>query len=229
LHCHNCYDSRRDENLPGRKRKWRKSRKIELRSDGPGRRAQLLPVLQGRMVKEWKSMYLRSPRKPRIYIGRIPKGYAGTRTTCDYIIQLIKEGAKDFWVRQHAIDILIENGVRSKDYLAEIKTLFEWVKRNIRYTRDIHRVELLHSARRMLELQAGDCDDMTILLASMIKSIGHPVRLVLVGFNPLKKKLFSHIYLEAFCKGLWIPMDATMNRPMGWAPPADHHEIVEVQ
>jgi hypothetical protein len=171
-------------------------------------------------------MYSCSFRQPRIYLGRIPRGYAGTKRTVDYIIQLIRDGAKDFCVRQHAIDILIGSRVRPKDYLGEIGTLFEWVKNNVRYTRDIHRVELLHSARRMLELRAGDCDDMTILLASMIKSVGHPVRLVLVGFNPMKKKLFSHIYLEAFCKGLWIPLDATMNRPMGWAPPADHKEIM---
>jgi len=173
-------------------------------------------------------MDLCSPRKPRIYIGRIPKGYAGTKKTVDYIVQLIRGGAKDFCVRQQAIDILIRTRVRPKDYLGEIQTLFEWVKNNVRYTRDIHHVELLHSARRMLELRAGDCDDMTILLASMIKSIGHPVRLVLVGFNPRNKKLFSHIYLEAHCKGLWIPLDATMDRPMGWAPRAHHKEILRV-
>jgi transglutaminase-like putative cysteine protease len=173
-------------------------------------------------------MDLCSLRKPRIYIGRIPKGYAGTKKTVDYIVQLIRSGAKDFCVRQRAIDILIRTHVRPKDYLGEIQTLFEWVKNNVRYTRDIHHVELLHSARRMLELRAGDCDDMTILLASMIKSIGHPVRLVLVGFNPRNKKLFSHIYLEALCKGLWIPLDATMNRPIGWAPRADHKEILRV-
>ena len=173
-------------------------------------------------------MYSCSSRRPRIYLGRIPTGYAGTKRTIDYIIQLIKEGAKDFCVRQTAIDILILTGVRPKDYLGEIGTLFEWVKNNIRYTRDIHRVELLHSARRMLELRAGDCDDMTILLAAMIKSVGHPVRLALVGFNPRKKKLFSHIYLEAFHKGWWIPLDATVKHSMGWAPPAHHKEIVEV-
>jgi transglutaminase-like putative cysteine protease len=172
-------------------------------------------------------MYLCSPRKPRIYTGRIPKGYPGTKKTADYIVELVKDGAKDFCVRQTAIDILIFSGVRPKDYLGEIRTLFEWVKNNIRYTRDIHRVELLHSARRMLELKAGDCDDMTILLGAMIKSIGHPVRLVLVGFNPTKR-LFSHIYLEAFHKGWWIPLDATVAHPMGWAPPAVHKEIVEV-
>jgi hypothetical protein len=173
-------------------------------------------------------MYCCANGKPNIWGGRIPKGYAGTRRTVDHIIHLVKEGAKDFCLRQTAINILIENHVPPKDYFGEIQTLFEWVKQNVRYTRDIHRVELLHSPRRMLELRAGDCDDMTILLASMLKSVGHPVRLVLVGFNPRKKTLFTHIYLEAFCKDWWIPLDATVNRRLGWAPPADHKQVFPV-
>lgn len=162
---------------------------------------------------------------PKIYLQKIPKGYAGTRKTVGYIIRLIREGAKDFCVRQKAIDMLFQNAVRPKDYLREIEVLFEWVKNNVRYTRDIYRVELLHSARRMLELRAGDCDDLTVLLGAMLKSIGHPVRLALVGFNRKRKKLFTHIYLEVFNKGRWIPLDPTVNRPMGWAPPADHKQI----
>ncbi len=174
-------------------------------------------------------MYICPPRsQPRISLGQIPKGYAGTKKTVAYITGLIKEGAKDFCVRQTAIDILFHNGVPPKDYLGEIRTLFVWVHNNVRYTRDIHRVELLHSARRMLELRAGDCDDMTILLAAMLKAIGHPVRLVLVGFNPNRKTVFTHIYLEAFYKGWWIPLDPTVNRPPGWVPPADHKQVFPV-
>jgi hypothetical protein len=165
---------------------------------------------------------------PRISLRRIPKGYAGTKKTVASIIRLIKEGAKDFGVRQTAIDILFANGVPPKDYLGEIKTLFAWVQNHVRYTRDIHRVELLHSARRMLELRAGDCDDMTILLAAMLKAIGHPVRLALVGFNPQRKMLFTHIYLEVLYQGGWIPLDATVSRPPGWAPPADHRQVFPV-
>lgn len=173
-------------------------------------------------------MYICSAREPRVYLGQIPRGYAGTRKTVDYIIHLIKNGAKDFCVRQTAIGILIQNGIQPKDYLGEIRTLFEWVQSNIRYTRDIHRVELLHSARRMLDLRAGDCDDMTILLSAMIKSIGHPVRIVLVGFNPRRQRLFTHIYLEAFFKGWWIPLDPTMKHAMGWSPPATTKRIFDV-
>lgn len=166
---------------------------------------------------------------PKIFLGRIPAGYPGTLKTVGHVANLVKEGAKDFGVRQKAIDILFESGIQPKDYWGEIETLFEWVKRNVRYTRDIHRVELLHSARRMLELRAGDCDDMTILLAAMLKSIGHPVRLVLAGFNPKRKKLFTHIYLEVFHKGQWVALDPTVNRPMGWAPPADHKQTFAVK
>jgi hypothetical protein len=155
---------------------------------------------------------------PQIYLGYIPKGYLGTQRTVEHIKMLIRGGAKDFYVRQKAIDILLEKAVKPKDYLGEIKALFEWVQHNVRYTKDPFRVEVLHSARRMLELRAGDCDDMTILLGAMLEAIGHPVRLVLTGPDPLRPKLFSHIYLEVDHKGHWISLDATMPHPMGWAP-----------
>jgi transglutaminase-like putative cysteine protease len=155
---------------------------------------------------------------PRIYLKKIPRGYRGTLKTVKHIIKLIKDGAKDFQVRQTAIDILIHRGVKPKDYLGEMKALFEWVQQHIRYTKDPFRVEVLHSARRMLELRAGDCDDMAILLGAMLESIGHPVRLVLTGPDLLKPLLFTHIYLEVFHQGRWVPLDATMPHPMGWAP-----------
>lgn len=163
--------------------------------------------------------YIMPPLTPaHVFLGRIPKGYPGTKRTVEYIKALIRAGAKDFYVRQKAIDIVLAKGITPKDYRGEIEALFEWVQRNVRYTKDPFRVEVLHSARRLLELRAGDCDDMTILLGSMLEAIGHPVRLVLSGPDPLRPRLFSHIYLEVFHKGRWIPLDATMPYPMGWAP-----------
>ena len=138
--------------------------------------------------------------------------------TVKHISDLIRKGAKDFHVRQTAIDILLQREVKPKDYLGEIKALFEWVQRHVRYIKDPFRVEVLHSAKRLLELRAGDCDDMAILLGAMLEAIGHPVRLVLTGPDPLRQDLFSHIYLEVSHKGRWIPLDATMPHPMGWAP-----------
>lgn len=169
------------------------------------------------------------PSLPQIYLGHIPKGFLGTKRTVEHVKSLIRKGAKDFYVRQKAIDILLERRVRPKDYLGEIKALFEWVQANVRYTKDPVRVEVLHSARRMLELRAGDCDDLTILLGAMLEAIGHPVRLVLVGPNPIKPRLFTHVYLEAFYKGRWIPLDPTTPHPMGWAPFAFVKKVITIR
>lgn len=166
---------------------------------------------------------------PRIRIYRVPRGRKGTLVTAAIIARMIREGAKDFYVRQKAIRIFRVYGVRSKDRFGEAGALFDWVRRNIRYTRDIFRVELLHSARRMLELQAGDCDDMTILLGAMLMSTGHPVRLVLAGFRPNKPHAYSHIYPEVSIRGHWIAIDATVPHPMGWAPPTIWKRICEIE
>jgi transglutaminase-like putative cysteine protease len=160
------------------------------------------------------------PAFPRIFLLNVPKGKDGTLATARIIAQMIRDGAKDFYVRQRAIQIFRVYRVPAKDRFGEICSLFDWVRRNVRYTRDIFRVELLHTPRRMLELRAGDCDDMTILLGSMLLSTGHPVRLVLVGFRPHRPHLYSHIYPEVLVRGRWLALDATMPRPIGWAPPA---------
>jgi hypothetical protein len=169
------------------------------------------------------------PTAPKIYLGHIPKGALGTQKTVEHVQALIRAGAKDFYVRQKSIDILLEKHVKPKDYLGEIKALFEWVQQHIRYTKDTFQVEVLHSAKRMLELRAGDCDDMTILLGAMLEAIGHPVRLVIIGSNPLRHDLFTHIYLDVFHKGRWIPLDATMPYPMGWAPKTMVKKIITIE
>jgi transglutaminase-like putative cysteine protease len=165
---------------------------------------------------------------PRVQLHYVPKGTRGTLTTAELIARLIRQGAKDFYVRQVAIQIFRFQGVPPKDRFGEVRALFNWVRRNVRYTRDIFRVELLHSARRMLELRAGDCDDMTILLGAMLMSTGHPVRLVLVGFRKDKPHAYTHIYPEVYVRGRWTPTDATVKYPMGWAPPALWKRICEI-
>ena len=169
------------------------------------------------------------PGRPRIERRHIPTGLAGTRATVAQVARLICDGARDFYVRQKAIDILLAGGVAPKDYLGEIDALFRWVQRNVRYTKDPFRVEVLHSARRMLELRAGDCDDMTILLGSLVKSVGHPVRIVLTGPDPSRPEVFSHIYLEARHQDQWIPLDATMPHGMGWSPSTPVRQVLSIE
>jgi transglutaminase-like putative cysteine protease len=167
-----------------------------------------------------------APTSPRSQFERIARGYRGTQTTVMRMRALIRAGAKDFYVRQHAIDILLAQAVRAKDYKGEIKALFEWVQQHVRYTKDPYAVEVLHTPRRMLELRAGDCDDMSMVLGALLESIGHPVRIVLTGSRPDRPRLFTHVYIEAFCRGRWIPLDATMPYPMGWEPRTPVKQVI---
>lgn len=166
---------------------------------------------------------------PRISVLHVPRGGKGTLATAKIIARMVQDGAKDFYVRQKAIEVFRVYRVKPKDRIGEVCALFDFVKRNVRYTRDIFRVELLHSARRMLELRAGDCDDMTILLGAMLMSTGHPVRLILAGFRRNKPHAYSHIYPEVNVQGRWIAIDATMDKPVGWAPPAVWKRICDIQ
>jgi Transglutaminase-like superfamily len=166
--------------------------------------------------------------RPRIRVLRVPSGRRGTLATARIIAQMIRDGAKDFYVRQQAIQVFRLYGVPPRDRFGEVLALFDWVQRHVRYTRDIYRVELLHSARRMLELRAGDCDDMTILLGAMLMSTGHPVRLILAGFRRNRPHVYSHIYPEVNVRGRWIAIDASMPRPIGSAPPARWKRVCEI-
>jgi len=164
--------------------------------------------------------FCQSRRGPLIHLLRVPRGRPGTLITARIMGRLVRDGAKDFYVRQKAINIFRRASVPPKDRYGEVCALFNWVKRNVRYTRDILRVETLHTARKMLELRAGDCDDMTIVLGAMLLATGHPIRLVLVGFRPHRPHLYSHVYLEANVNGRWLALDATLPKPAGWSPRA---------
>ena len=66
---------------------------------------------------------------PRIRVYRVPHGSAGTLVTARMIGRLIREGAKDFYVRQKAIQIFRGYGVLPKNRFGEVVALFDWVKK----------------------------------------------------------------------------------------------------
>lgn len=118
-------------------------------------------------------------------------------------------------IRNKVIEITA--GVPSKDFGAEISTIYEWVRENIRFIKDPVGVETVASPVRTLDLGAGDCDDQAVLLASLLINAGHPVRFVAVGFQP---GIFSHVFTETRIGGHWVPLETTV--PMayiGWKPP----------
>lgn len=143
----------------------------------------------------------------------LPKGKAGVRDTLNLMSKIVRAGKKHPEVRQVAVDLV--NGFRQKDWMREISALFDFVQNRIRYVRDIRGVETLHTPEKVLENEQGDCDDKSILLASLLEAIGHPTRFVAIGFSPGN---FSHVLVETKVNNRWLALETTEPVAMGWKP-----------
>jgi transglutaminase-like putative cysteine protease len=147
----------------------------------------------------------------------IPSGAAGVRATLKIMRDLVRQGKKSPKIRQQAL--ALTQHLKQKDKVGEVHALFEFVRDHIRYVRDVHEVETLHTAERVLEQRAGDCDDKAVLLASLLESIGYPTRFLAMGRKP---GYFEHVIVETRPFGNWIALETTNAVPLGYMPP--HHK-----
>lgn len=144
----------------------------------------------------------------------IPSGVAGTLATLKIMWLLVRKGKVTLPVRQLAVRLT--NGIQQKDFTGEVVALHRFVRDEIRYVKDIDGVETLHDAERILKYGAGDCDDKSILLASLLEAIGHRTRLVAVALKPGR---YCHVFVETLIGRKWVPLEATEPVEIGWEYP----------
>lgn len=148
----------------------------------------------------------------------IPTGYQGTLATLEEMKRLIREGTLNERLRMLAIQII--RGQPWKDRLAECRAIFQWIRRNIRFTYDPSSAELVQDVDTILNHKAADCDDFVILSGSMLQAIGIPVRIVIIGTDASQPAAFSHVYLQADIRGKWVGFDpSVVESYVGWEPP----------
>jgi Transglutaminase-like superfamily len=136
-------------------------------------------------------------------------GDDGTVQTVRKIRELVDQGKKDPFVNRTTGEILRRGRVRPYDERGEVRAIFEWVLRNIRFTKDPEGKECLRPARTTLEWGFGDCDDINaILLPAMLGTVGYRVRLVTIASHPADPSQFTHVYCEVHLEGRWTPIDA---------------------
>jgi transglutaminase-like putative cysteine protease len=143
----------------------------------------------------------------------IPPGKEGTKYTLNLMRQLVRQGKKSSAVRQLAVELT--SGLKQKDWLGEVSAVHRFVRDSIRYVRDIHGVETLHTVERILSNAAGDCDDKSVLVASLLESLGHPTRFLAIGFKPGS---YSHVYPETLIGNKWVTVETTEPVELGWKP-----------
>lgn len=145
-------------------------------------------------------------------------GDAGVAQTIDQMRSLVDEALRDPSIKRLATDIV--RGVPAFDDYSEARAIFEWVRGNIRFTKDAVNKEQLYPPAELLQIRAGDCDDMAMLTGTLLMAVGYPARLVTVA-APGSGDEFSHVYIEASVNGSWIPIDpARVDSQFGVEPPA---------
>lgn len=107
-------------------------------------------------------------------------------------------------------------GLQQKDFVGEARRILEFCRDQIRYVKDIDDVETLHDPVTLLKMGAGDCDDKSVLCASLLCSIGHTMRFIAVSFEP---DTYSHVWVQDLLNGVWVDLEPTEPIPFGQSIP----------
>ena len=119
---------------------------------------------------------------------------------------LVRQYRKNIAIRSLALDI-VRPVPGHKNFRGEAAALCEWVKRNIRYVRDVKDVETLQTPLKTLDIGQGDCDDQSTLLAALLESVGFHTRFMAIKtatFGP-----FVHVVAQAQIGRDWVPLETT--------------------
>lgn len=130
------------------------------------------------------------------------------RDTTDWMRKFAHKGKTDLEVRQ-LVEKICAN-IAQGDYAGECLACYYWVCQNIRYMRDIHDVEFLKEPRQLLASPAGDCDDISTLLAAMLMACGNRCSFVLASFKG--SSVPSHVFVQVHTPGGPVVLDPVANR-----------------
>ena len=143
----------------------------------------------------------------------IPRGDAGVLgRTVPKMLQLIRDGRAVPIVRGFAVRLVSQ--CAPQDQRCRQARIYRWVSRVIRFVPDPRRVELLHEPIALLYTvkrqgwAAGDCDDIAIILATLLESVGIRTRLKMVATAPGLIRPLRHVFVEAHQDdGSWLRLD----------------------
>ena len=152
--------------------------------------------------------------------GELPRGQAAARKTLRIMRHMVRECKTDLGLRNLAMSLVRD--LPQRDIAAQARVLHAWVRDRIRYIGDIDGVETLHTPRQIVVQGQGDCDDKSLLLATLLASIGQKTRFVALGYGPA----VSHVMVETRIGNNWVPLETTENVGAGWYPSNINSRIV---
>jgi hypothetical protein len=146
-------------------------------------------------------------------------GEKGSLDTVSLMIEIARKQSQLKEIRDFAIDIVNQYKTKSHEHLKESASIGDFIKNNVQYLKDIQGVELLHDPLLMIAdikrgISRGDCDDMALLTATLLLSIGIKPYFKIVRWRETKGN-YNHIYVmvnerNGSDKPEWLALDCIL-------------------
>lgn len=136
---------------------------------------------------------------PKVQQMGIADGAKGNYQTVEVMREVAHKMKGQPLVREMALYILRKAGVKSQNFVDEARAIGQFVQKNVRYVRDTYGIEQLHSPILMIEqirkgTAQGDCDDMSLLIATLLLAVGASPSFRIVRYKS-NSGPFNHIYV----------------------------------
>ena len=194
-------------------------------------------------MSRYPSPLLRLSGLPQIRQSSLPEGQQGNLDTINFMIRVARLRASDPLPRKLALNILSDYQVPSNNFADESLAIGDYIKNNVRYVRDPDGIEYLQdpvdlintmaTAAQTGNLAQGDCDDMALLIATLLLSIGHTPYYRAVRYKA-DSGHYNHIYVVDYDRNqgsgkMRIVLDAIMKQyPIGYEVPSQSGDEFEI-
>lgn len=115
----------------------------------------------------------------------VPDGIAGVRATLSKMAGVVRNYKCDAGIHEFVRRLTAGCPPQNVKGAARlyVACLQQFVRDAIRYVQDIEGVETLQTPDYTLSIGCGDCDDKSMLLCTLLASIGYPVMFFAIGVN----------------------------------------------
>ncbi len=190
-------------------------------------------------------MYMK--KLPHKNLGNLPKrtkkplalGARGNYKTVDYMIKIARKVNGHPKIRQLAENILNYYNTKDMYYFDEALAIGDYIKNHVKYVRDPHGIEMLTDPLTMIDKMErgeafGDCDDMSLLVATLLLSIGQQPYFAIVKYDK-NAQSYQHIYVVVYEKNMGdknprrLSLDAIAKKyPIGFEVPYQFKKEIKI-
>ncbi len=165
-------------------------------------------------------------------------GILGNIETVDLMREVAHDRKGHPIVRQLALSIVHALKIPSMNHLAEARAIGQFVQQKVRYVKDAEGIEQIHDPILLIDqinrgIAQADCDDQTLLIATLLLSIGIKPKFRCVRYKA-RSGGYNHIYLVVYEKDRDTPKQRLVidpiieDQPIGFEVPHESGKEYDV-